>query len=462
MKKKFIFIVIEIITLNLFAQYTKGDSLLNVIIKSKVDSVKIQAALDLSFNYVSYDVDTILYYSQKILQIGLQQKNENLKAIGYAEMSNAFNRMTDKSKGMELALKALSIAQPLNNARVLSWIYVNTAEFYEPSDRRGIDLGFKSLELSKSVGDNIGMYRAFLALGRIYIATGKNDSALMYVQQAYELMTRFHFIGLSNFTMISLSRIHFALGNPDIALVFIRKVIINGEQNKLSSALQVAYRLMAEYYQKVGNSDSTFHYVKKMYAISITGKIGVIIPAMRLYQIYKARGNSDSALKYLEIAKASGDSLNSSNNIQKLQSLRVQEDLRQKELAIEKQQAKEKRSHNLQYAAIAIALITFIILFLLLSRSIIVKTKFIEFFGVLGLLAVFEFINLFIHPYLAHATNDSPVLMLLILIAIGALLVPLHHRLEKWMTSVMVEKNKKVRLAAAKKTIATLEGKQTN
>ena len=183
---------------------------------------------------------------------------------------------------------------------------------------------------------------------------------------------------------------------------------------------------------------------------------------MRLYQIYKARGNSDSALKYLEIAKASGDSLNSSNNIQKLQSLRVQEDLRQKELAIEKQQAKEKRSHNLQYAAIAIALITFIILFLLLSRSIIVKTKFIEFFGVLGLLAVFEFINLFIHPYLAHATNDSPVLMLLILIAIGALLVPLHHRLEKWMTSVMVEKNKKVRLAAAKKTIATLEGKQTN
>ena len=80
----------------------------------------------------------------------------------------------------------------------------------------------------------------------------------------------------------------------------------------------------------------------------------------------------------------------------------------------------------------------------------------------LGLLAVFEFINLFIHPYLSHATNDSPVFMLLILIGIGALLVPLHHRLEKWITKIMVEKNKKIRLAAAKKTIATLEGEQTN
>ena len=76
----------------------------------------------------------------------------------------------------------------------------------------------------------------------------------------------------------------------------------------------------------------------------------------------------------------------------------------------------------------------------------------------LGLLAVFEFINLFIHPYLAHVTNDSPVLMLGVLIAIGALLIPLHHKLEKWITKIMVEKNKKIRLDATKKTIASLEG----
>ena len=49
-------------------------------------------------------------------------------------------------------------------------------------------------------------------------------------------------------------------------------------------------------------------------------------------------------------------------------------------------------------------------------------------------------------------------LMLFILIGIGALLVPLHHRLEKWITEIMVEKNKKIRLDAAKRTIATLEG----
>src|SRR5207253_7451616 len=142
-----------------------------------------------------------------------------------------------------------------------------------------------------------------------------------------------------------------------------------------------------------------------------------------------------------------------------INNLTFNEDQRQKEKAQQELKNSEDRKNNLQYAAIAIALITFIILFFLLSRSIIVKTKFIEFFGVLGLLAVFEFINLFIHPYLAHATNDSPVLMLAVLIAIGALLIPLHHKLEKWITKIMVEKNKKIRLEAAKKTIATLEAK---
>ena len=46
-----------------------------------------------------------------------------------------------------------------------------------------------------------------------------------------------------------------------------------------------------------------------------------------------------------------------------------------------------------------------------------------------------------------------------VLIAIGALLIPLHHSLEKWITEKMTAKNKSIRLAAAKKTIEKLEKK---
>jgi hypothetical protein len=37
--------------------------------------------------------------------------------------------------------------------------------------------------------------------------------------------------------------------------------------------------------------------------------------------------------------------------------------------------------------------------------------------------------------------------------------VPLHHKLEHWATTKLVEKNKQIRLAEAKKTIQELESK---
>jgi NADH:ubiquinone oxidoreductase subunit 3 (subunit A) len=131
--------------------------------------------------------------------------------------------------------------------------------------------------------------------------------------------------------------------------------------------------------------------------------------------------------------------------------------LQQQEKEAEAVQAEEERQVNIQYAGIAISLIIFISLFLLLSGSIIINEKWISFLGILGLLILFEFINLVFHPYLAKITNHSPIMMLAILVAIAALLIPLHHRLEHWIKHKMIEKNKKIRLEAAKKTIEKLE-----
>lgn len=50
--------------------------------------------------------------------------------------------------------------------------------------------------------------------------------------------------------------------------------------------------------------------------------------------------------------------------------------------------------------------------------------------------------------------------MLLALVCIAALLVALHHKVEKWATAKLVEKNKKIRLEAAKKTIRLLSDEQ--
>lgn len=145
-----------------------------------------------------------------------------------------------------------------------------------------------------------------------------------------------------------------------------------------------------------------------------------------------------------------------------LQNMTFNETLREKELAEKEEKEAEDRKQNIQYALIALSIIIFITLFLLLSRTIVVNERLISFFGVLGLLLVFEFINLLVHPWLAEFTHESPVLMLIALVLIGALLIPLHHKLEHWIKGKMIEKNKAIRLAAARKTIEELEGKSAD
>jgi hypothetical protein len=52
--------------------------------------------------------------------------------------------------------------------------------------------------------------------------------------------------------------------------------------------------------------------------------------------------------------------------------------------------------------------------------------------------------------------------MLLIMVCIAALLVPAHHKLEQSITHKLVEKNNRIRLAAAKQIIEKLEAKDSN
>jgi hypothetical protein len=121
----------------------------------------------------------------------------------------------------------------------------------------------------------------------------------------------------------------------------------------------------------------------------------------------------------------------------------------------------QERKQNIQYTLIALAVIILLTLYLILSRGFITNTRLIEFLAVITLLLVYDLLHSWLHPFLESITHHSPVLMLLALICIAALLVPLYRKLEKWATRKLVEKNKRVRLEAAKKAIIQLEKSRT-
>jgi len=60
---------------------------------------------------------------------------------------------------------------------------------------------------------------------------------------------------------------------------------------------------------------------------------------------------------------------------------------------------------------------------------------------------------------LYRITNHTPLLMLLAMVCVAGLLISLHHRMERLITNMLVSKNNRVRLEAARRMIEELEGR---
>ena len=409
------------------------------------------------YDFSSYlpSPDSMMHYYTSIKTIAQKKKSKAAEAVNMGQMGYYLYLNGDLPKGLQLNSQALLIAEESGNDRTLGIVNFGMQYFIRDTTKR-ISYLRKAVGFSIAANDKKFLTYEYRNFGHVYLFMKKIDSAFYYYNKAYELSLKINSFSDVALNLMGLGKANEVIGNKKIALEYYKQAITLKTNNV--QARVGGYNAIALYFKKEGNIDSAIYYAKNGYTIAktFTHLLPLITPSGILKDLY-AGVNSDSALKYTTIYYEAKDSAYGIGKIVQLQKLNFDEETRQQKIEEEKQKVKEERKNNLQYAAITIGLITFIILFFLLSRSIIVKTKFIEFFGVLGLLAVFEFINLFIHPYLAHATNDSPVLMLVVLIAIAALLIPLHHKLQHWITGIMVEKNKKIRLAAAKKTIAKLE-----
>ena len=296
-------------------------------------------------------------------------------------------------------------------------------------------------------------------LGASYNELGILDSARMYSNQAFDLsMKTKERTGIS-VMLTNLGNIYYKLGQPAIAIANYNLALPYALENDDKDGLSGIYLGMAEVFLKANSPDSALHYAKLSLAIA---KEGGFIPKVMeasnfLTNFYTSINNTDSTLVYLKATIAAKDSMFNAEKARQIESLTLDESMRQLKINEEKEAVAEERHRNIQYAVIGVGVLSFLILFLVYSRTIIANEKAIRFMGILALLLVFELLNLFLHPYIGSLTHETPILQLLIAVALASILIPLHHKLQHLLTHQMVIKNKRLRLAAAERTVAKLK-----
>jgi len=449
-----------------FSQTANIDSLKQLLLTEKQDSSRVLLLNKLSKAYLYSRPDSAMKLAQQ--GVSLARKIDFVKgeATCLYRIAAVFSITGNYPKALQLGLEALKKAETIQDKELLTRIYENIGVNYglQGDDRQAVNYELKVLTIDDTLLSQSITQNNFINLGDNYEKLNILDSARIYTNKGYEIAIQAKDTDGTAIALNNFGNIYSKMGENTLAMDNYNLCIPYYQLEDDEDGLCEAYLGMAKLFQKAGKNDSCLFYAKLSlaYGQKEDFTFRVMNSSNFLTAYYTSTHNIDSAFVYQSTTIAAKDSLFSQEKQREIQNLSFDESMRQQELALTKAANEQERKNNIQFAIIALAIVCFIIIFLLLSRTIIVTERWIRFLGVLGLLLLFEFINLYIHPYISKVTNDSPLYTLLIMVAIASLLIPFHHKIEHWIKEKMVDKNKSIRLAAAKRTVAQLEKEDKN
>lgn len=423
------------------AQKLKADSVMRLMKRETLDSNKVKLYCQLAKYTDIYNPDTAVFISQQALFLARRIKYLEGESSSLGVLSNSFIKSGNYPRALKLSLERLQLEEqrkmPENMAAVMisiGVIYVlqkdfeNALPYYRSADSLISKFNIRRLK-----------YYTALNLGDVYNRMNVADSAKLYFDRSLDIAEEQNDIDFIGTSFTGLGHVFVKKNRFDSALICYRNAVDLLEAADDDETYCEASLGLANLFSKLNIQDSAAFYAYKSYNTSI-GKFPLkeLDAVSFLSDFYKHRSNVDSAFIYLNKMIALNDSINNNNRIKELQILSSNEKFRQFEIEEANKLAEAERKQRLQLLFIGIFIPGFFLFTLLLSR-VRIPVKVIRVLGILSLLFFFEYITILLHPAVQNLTHHTPWIEILIFVAIGAVLVPAHHRMEHWVIHRLLE-----------------------
>jgi tetratricopeptide (TPR) repeat protein len=370
---------------------------------------------------------------------------------------------SDPGKGLEYMHKGLEHAERSGRPGLIGWVEKEIGVLYKQMGQFREAINWMK-RAEAHVKGWVEVNRTHCHLSEAYEAIGLLDSAMFHAQ-ASNIVTSAAMdpYGYARSQQV-LGKAYAAKNELDMAELFFRKAVAVCDSFGVVRVMPVALVGAAHVRLSAGDPNAAVRLGQRALAVAERSEnLPSSIEATDLLErAYHAAGKPDSAYLILKLHAALQDSLVNAEKLSKVENMRFGQQLKEKEEEQALIEAQQERSRNIQFGIIALIVITLGIFLLVFSRTAVVGARAIKNLSLIALLLFFEFINLLVHPFLGELTHHSPILMLLCMAAIAGLLIPLHHRMEKLITNMLVSKNNRVRLEAARRTIEELEARPTD
>jgi tetratricopeptide (TPR) repeat protein len=406
--------------------------------------------------------DALNYYN-KSLNLFIELGDKRKIAEIYLQMGYCYEKLDsygDASTNMYKALKFFEeIGDKEQIANTLHVIGLNNMDFNDDSDAlKNLQTGLK---LRTELNIREDMAQSMTVLGFLYTRMGNYSEALKYDSASFKLFQELRTTAPWGIP-IALD----ALGETYHNLA--EKADASGDKDEASRDFNnalISFKGTLKFYEEIKNEGSVaivnnelgFTFIKlKNYSAARSCFIKSLqLPAnsgynnvfrdsyLGLSQLDSTIGNYKEAyLNYKKYIIYRDSLVNEETSKKSLQAKMLYESEKNEAIAKAaelKRKAEEDAERSLQLTAIAVFIPIFFVGVLLLSRTK-VRSRVVEFLGVLSLLLFFEFITDLIYPYVSRLTNENPIWEMLFLVSLAALLEPINFKLEQWVKGHLVHR----------------------
>ncbi len=394
--KNFIIIFLLFVIINqLNAQPAYIDSLKRELEINQNDTLKLFQFIFLAQAYDETKPDSAFYYAEKSLTLSRKLKLRLNEAIALSTMAYAHKNMGNYPASLQKYLSAGEIVEDATieenipnkyfhlqeeflkkpvtahmiRLRILGLNHLGLGLLYEnvKNYEKGLFYGLQARRTFEEAGNFDRLCVANMILGRVYLLLEKPDSALIFVQKAYDLSIKLGYKNNLASILLNLGRVQLELGNKSLAVEYFRQSLTESRKQVYLRGVVAGNLMLYEVYQQEGKKDSSLYFANTALGVAQDLKSPDLL--LRTYTalgaFYRSSGTNDSAVKYLALIIKINDSLFNSKQAQQFQNIDFDEQQRRQE----NEAAKKAYKVQLQMYGLLIGLALFILAAIILLQS---------------------------------------------------------------------------------------------
>src|SRR5258705_705019 len=222
-----------------------------------------------------------------------------------------------------------------------------------------------SIELSTQEKNNRLLSITYSTMGRTYLSLKQPDSALYFLQLAYDNASKVDYNRYIGSILLNIGRVYLAEGNKEKAKEYFMRGLFESNEHYYYRGVVASNLALADLNKSQGYTDSILYYVKNGLPVAyyLNAPDLLLRSYTALADFYKIKDNNDSTVKYQSLIIKINDSLFNSKRTQEFQNIDFDAQQRQQQIEAAKTEERDKLRTYALLTGLAIFLFIAIILY---------------------------------------------------------------------------------------------------